>query len=80
MLTMYLVDKEGSKITKAYRIEEIKDIGKRAFLNVCVEEGVNIPDGEKDYLERGCSNSDKELFEAMKMLIRNGMALEKSLI
>ncbi len=63
-------------------LERLSWISKRAFYAVCIEEGCNIPKGEKGYFDDGdkVDELDKQIFELMVKVTRDGMKLENSLV
>ena len=67
---------------KAYESAMVKysEIAKRAFYKVCVEEGTNIPEGEKTELDwKNVEPRDRALFNLFQASVRDGMALERSI-
>ena len=70
----------GSPRCAEYDIQGINEIAKTAFYSVCVEEGCNIPEGEKFELEPDYDSVlvDYHMFDVMRQLVKDGMELYKS--
>ena len=61
-------------------LRKLRNLSKRAFYNVCVDEGCNIPEGEKTEPDSQTDLFENSVFNLFVKAVRDGISLEKSLI
>ena len=77
-MSNYLDDAKSSEV-ELLDLVTLADICKRAFYNVCVENGCNIPEGETYLPGNDYSNLRMKIYELFGQAVEDGMALQRSL-
>lgn len=57
----------------------LNELSKMAFYDVVVDEGGNIPEGEITYPEKA-TQFEYQVYYMFKMVVKDGMALERSIL
>lgn len=65
--------------SEMFDMEALRELAKMAFYDVVVEEGGNIPKGEKTVPDGSFSDFSCNVWALFKENVRNGMELQKSI-
>lgn len=65
--------------SEVFDMDALRELGQMAFYDVAVEEGCNIPKGQKHIPDGTYSDFACNVWEYMTELVRDGMKLQKSL-
>lgn len=65
--------------SEEYDADAIEELAKMAFYDICIEEGCNIPKGQKTVPDGHFSDLSCIIWEILKRTIRDGMELQKSI-